>query len=627
MFKPLLLPTPSVAAKKRSKEPLWVFKANPYRDGNNGQFTSQEKASYQGAKLFEMTSAFAKMTESQKASFYVQTPLGKKAVAEFANEFVKFKKNLELSGNTSPPTVTQFLKAQVSSFEDVDALEQKIAASLSAKKAWVKIYQKKSLDALEKEYPELAAAFNSQTNGSMAQLKAQEKMAKKVAAWKDQYESNGGDPAVFSAALQKAAAKASPAMAGLFDDEVPAPAPVSPSAPKFKTFSTPDSKGTALFANADLGNQYYTLADKNGKNSPEAQAAYSEWQKAKDHLTANGYIEPGKMGELSLKIKQAAAQLIAADKAKDTAEQALAKQTLDKTMGKLGVMAQASYSQSLNDPSGKSGAGASYAAILDKLENEALEAGASFAQINALKSKAKEIADSQAKSAAQVENLLKGGTKAVLDYYDAPGRTFHDLYDTQVPDGYMQHANDTVKALTSAQKTSLQHYTGSGYKEQNKSTVGTLDAGYSTVTDVQNISQAMAKSTLGFDLKLRRNAAQRWFWQGLGTSIADVDSLSASELSQFEGRTYTEKAFSSTSKNLSFNSAFSSEASNTGAIRMNIRASKTTRGIDLSQGVSSHAGEQEVLLDRGVTYLIRKVKRTSSGQFKYTVDVDVIGHV
>jgi hypothetical protein len=89
-----------------------------------------------------------------------------------------------------------------------------------------------------------------------------------------------------------------------------------------------------------------------------------------------------------------------------------------------------------------------------------------------------------------------------------------------------------------------------------------------------------------------------------------------------------EKAFSSTSMNLGFEGAFAGTASKSGAIQLNIRAKASIRGVNVVD-LSNHHHEQEVVLDKGVAYVIRSIRKAKgySPTIKYIAEVDAIGHV
>jgi hypothetical protein len=45
----------------------------------------------------------------------------------------------------------------------------------------------------------------------------------------------------------------------------------------------------------------------------------------------------------------------------------------------------------------------------------------------------------------------------------------------------------------------------------------------------------------------------------------------------------------------------------------------------MASAISSHDNEQEVIMGRGTTYVIRAIRRKDSGAYHYEVDADVLG--
>lgn len=146
------------------------------------------------------------------------------------------------------------------------------------------------------------------------------------------------------------------------------------------------------------------------------------------------------------------------------------------------------------------------------------------------------------------------------------------------------------------------------------------------------MQEVMDNASLPVDAKLRRNMAQKWFWKALGVDESVMRSLSDAELDSHVGRTYTETAFSSTSKSLDFTAAFGTTASASGKLQLNIRAPKGSQGLDVSYMVNNH-GEAEIILNKGATYVIRAIRKREGhssmtsyqDKFFYEADVDLIG--
>ena len=135
----------------------------------------------------------------------------------------------------------------------------------------------------------------------------------------------------------------------------------------------------------------------------------------------------------------------------------------------------------------------------------------------------------------------------------------------------------------------------------------------------------MAKVTLGANVRLNRGMSQRYLAQAFGMGDSFKGKTEA-ELQALVGKVYTEGAFSSTSMNETWSSSFTAAASEHGKALLKIRAGKDTRGIRIASFVGE--GEGEVLLDRGTTYVIRKVT-LNKGKYGDTpvFEVDVIGQV
>jgi len=158
---------------------------------------------------------------------------------------------------------------------------------------------------------------------------------------------------------------------------------------------------------------------------------------------------------------------------------------------------------------------------------------------------------------------------------------------------------DTLKKYTgtmaSSVNTALGEYFNSGnsISESNKKYIKTMDA-------------AFKKSKLGENVKLVRNIGSKFFWKWFGM---DEGGIADNNLDLLKGKSYTEICYVSTSKNP--DSSICLQDTSKGRIKFIINAGKNFHGIDVSS-ISSHP-ENEVILSRGTTYVIREIKHTKSG--------------
>lgn len=599
-----------------------VLKANPYHDGK-GRFTSKEKAAYQSGKLAdtlgEMSSASDMISAGTGGSVedYLKSPVGKKMVAEAADWHWKLSKNGKDAGMEVSPveahTNLYFGKAGGA------VVAAKIQASLNAKKAWIKIYQKKSMDYLEGEYVEDMAQVMQMQDG-LAKDKLVAKIKKKYNHAKEQFVSNGGDEASFMDATQTAYSKL--VAKAKASDASPPPKVADEPKPSAK-WSDPDSGGVnAMTQNETLGSSYYKLREKLGKDHPEVQEAYAEWQKAKDYIKAkNPKLD---IGALSSTIKTKALKELA-----DEASLAQAKKATEaKELNEYKESFKSSlygYWNALEDKSPEAVA-MGHMAQMEAFEGMLKKKGVTEQELNLLTSEANKTMENTKKAKQSLEKLLGPGNLIdKITYYDKNDAKFKVASEHF---GYKTKVKQFQEGLTPEQEKAIRFYTGSGYSSQNKAAVADMQGQAKTaVEQALLLGEALKNRTIGFDMRLRRNAAQKWFWKALGVEEGQMNDLSESDLGQYIGRTYTEKAFSSVSKRLDFEGAFSNTASESGALKMNIRATKDIRGIDVT-GMSNHDHEAEIILDRGVTYVIRRIRKLKGeGKYKYEVDVDAIGHV
>lgn len=640
------------------------------------------------AKLSGLQSALSGMLK-EDIDAYLKSDAGKALVAEAANALYKQKKHFEAEGLT-PMSQDKLLEDYVPSKAANQAVADKLKSSLAAKKAWEKIYKDKATKGVTEELPAMLDAIAAGNDkGGKATAKMQQKMefwkknfmagggtqeefdslvekahnkqlspptsividlAAKASepatatgtAWSNQgsleknkalaeqiaFEVNslkakghtdsspelqyamsqweavltvaGGNPEMDVGMIYvKAKKKALLAETGLESEEPP-------------TWKPAKDLQDALKQNDELGTAYYTSALTHGKTDPKSVAIYDQWQKSKDYIKA---ADPSKdIPSLSSAQKTKAQGQIT--QAKAEAEKFTAQQVAKKEKA-IENLKKAVYGSVMN------GDGTPLEVLneasLTTFKKAAEELGVPKSTIT----KAINDAHAQAKINKAQEESIKSilkDPKATAQWFDDNDTSFKVV--TKGNHTFDTHQETQFGLLTQDEKSAISNYTGSGYTTQNKTVAGTASEAAKDKS-AATIDKAMKKMTLGADVRLRRNMAQRWFWESFG--INDFSTMDEATAKSVVGKTYTEKAFSSTTKDLNFTGAFSSEASKSGAIELQIRAKKDIRGFDV-KALTHHAHESEVILDKGVTYIVRKVTPLQHSNFKYRVEVDAIGH-
>lgn len=127
----------------------------------------------------------------------------------------------------------------------------------------------------------------------------------------------------------------------------------------------------------------------------------------------------------------------------------------------------------------------------------------------------------------------------------------------------------------------------------------------------KELTNAINKSELLQDTELVRGVGYQAF------SSIDLDSKNIS------GQTFIDKGFMSTTKSNFPNDAF------TGAIKMNIKAPKGTKALDVTQVFDNRYTQfdQEILLQKGLTYKILDVTNTiyqSGNPYAYEMNVEIV---
>jgi hypothetical protein len=219
-----------------------------------------------------------------------------------------------------------------------------------------------------------------------------------------------------------------------------------------------------------------------------------------------------------------------------------------------------------------------------------------------------------------------GDVGAVASNYDAHASSFvstHNNHEAHTKAKALGQKHWT--SLSADQRAALKSYTGPNFKSINQASINGTQT-----TVVQHLAASMQGRSLGMDLNLRRNMAQKWFFKAMGMphgTKAEMNNMSQAQLDSLVGKTYTEPSFSSTTYNLNSGIGFSNTATESGGLTMNIRAGK-----DKAEGIyvdtnSSNSTEQEVVLNRGATYVIRRITKNPMGsQASYSIDFDLIGH-
>lgn len=151
----------------------------------------------------------------------------------------------------------------------------------------------------------------------------------------------------------------------------------------------------------------------------------------------------------------------------------------------------------------------------------------------------------------------------------------------------------------------------------------------SDIDRMEKMDSVFAKTTLGKNVLLRRNMAQKYFWEQLGFDVSKVDSLTEEDLKGIVGKVYKETAYSSTSMDPFFSGQFQGEAGKTGGAVLHIRAGASMPGLR-AKALSGHSGEEEVILPRGTTYVVRKITKLPKDPYnesskRFEIYVDMIG--
>lgn len=672
-----------------------VFKANPYHDAA-GRFTTQEKMAHSKGKLED---ALQKLATNTNLYGSIHSGPVKTAISDAAAAYMKYAKHVGQNNSSALP-IDYYAKKHPINMEAVNKLKQHAAAA----KAVQTSAKKKVFDAMQ------GPIFNKMVQESEMSPASQAALKKKVDLLHAHYVANGGDSDIF---WNKASSLMLDAKSGSTDgwDSKSGKTPKSTatgssSTPTLKpgfvagtklglgatTWAEPTGgTGHALNQNHSLGVNYYKLREELGKDHPQTQAAYAEWQKSKDYLTGNGVKTKDEIGSLSSKSKQAYEESVALEKEKkaqltkkvEDDKEALVhavstmhqfenhpamklsvsgKESLKKQIGEMTEKLLSEHSLPLEEigtllskgqklgeetialmkkqaPDNlkdaayasamlKAHGGDSYKtakAALDEAKKNTQAWGHGDSIIKSMMAKGAAQAIVERKKQAKWKQVLTGDHATILSHYDTSFKPVDLESAYSAPADYTAHVHAMAGKLTGSETSAIKSYTGAGYSDQNKSLAGGSKSSAAALA-----MSGLSKTTLGFDMKLRRNAPQKWFWQSFGISEDKMHHLTEEELKGFVGKTYVEKAMSSTSKDPHFSSAYSDTVSKSGGIIYRIRAHKDIHGLDVhTSKISGHNSEQEVVLAPNVVYVVRGIKKLPSGtgsKFKYEVNVDAIGH-
>lgn len=425
-----------------------------------------------------------------------------------------------------------------------------LKSSEAAKKAWVTIKLKKHFGAadswtLKHKMKEMKAWLEDNVNHPDYDKNFADALKLQ------QYLDTGSTDHLDAKGAMKPAKKPAMTLHEFFDT----PKPTTPGeAPKF---SPQGGSEQAKAQNHELGKHYYKMREQFGKDSPEAQAAYKEWQKAKDDLMSTYGLSKSEIGTLS------------------------------------GQAKSAYETEKANAP------------------------------------KSPEPPPEPLPMTPELEKALK--SKKIPDYdsdpepFDYPAKGAYGDVDGEV----LKHGRKMMHQLTQDEREAVSSYTGSGYRPMNKAAAKLAKLGSKANVDdymkerIDHLDSALMKSTLGKNMRLRRNMAQKWLWEGLGVNISDAEKMTQAQLDQFIGKTYRETAFSSTTMRKDGSMNYQQAASQ-GVAVLRIRAGKNMPGANVVSE-SAHHSESEVILPRGTTYIIRKIRRTNHGDGQFEVEVDMIG--
>jgi predicted ABC-type ATPase len=221
------------------------------------------------------------------------------------------------------------------------------------------------------------------------------------------------------------------------------------------------------------------------------------------------------------------------------------------------------------------------------------------------------------KTQEQLANLAPA-IKQIVANYDKEADSFKFPAKSSE---FAQHATNVIASLEPGSKAHIVTYTGGGYKLLNKqvggAAMGQVEIDKTRRAMMYSMDKALQKNTLGYNVLLQRTFPTKYMWQAFGMKEAPATQEQAQALI---GKVYTENAYGSTTMEPgTIGSMAASTAEGTAVFK--IRAGKQIHGIRV-QSISQHPNEKEVILARGMTYVIKSVKKEGN---KFTFEVDAIG--
>lgn len=156
------------------------------------------------------------------------------------------------------------------------------------------------------------------------------------------------------------------------------------------------------------------------------------------------------------------------------------------------------------------------------------------------------------------------------------------------------------KSLSDKNVTAIKEYSGAAYGGINQS-LRDFRPGDPVSPTVKELTNALDKCSLPENIVLHRGASIKELQSYLNMPLLDVSSASQEMLDSFKGSRFFVKQFLSTS--------IEKETAFDGDVKITINAPKGTKGLYLDPvpkfgGLSVNPGEQEVLLQRGLSFTI-----------------------
>jgi hypothetical protein len=187
---------------------------------------------------------------------------------------------------------------------------------------------------------------------------------------------------------------------------------------------------------------------------------------------------------------------------------------------------------------------------------------------------------------------------------------------------FRQHHYNLLQSLPEESKAAIKMYTGTWHSGINRSLGKGLPLSRSQASVVKKIEAALIKSSLGDDIVLNRAIPTIHLMNAFGLKAHQEITPEA-----LVGKVYGEKGFASTT--LRTDDAITGVTAakvTAGNTMLHINAPKETHGLYIKD-ISQHGNEQEVLLPRGMQYLITGVSKTGGGWGgipTYVLNVDLL---